>query len=173
MKLKSTSNMACHSAARLGLSKKHYFKKRNHRTDGQDSLHSLVNCPLYLPTFVVKSLGNQLVLGWLSCMWYTRQILTMWDQDAVLWAQGALSMSIIYRRPAEPSCGGIWAGVSLSMLLIPMSILHVFWSRLVPHVGCDRVLRRNSKNNLLGLMILDLWWLFWKVGFLCYVLLPF
>ncbi len=58
------------------------------------------------------------------------------------WAWGALSVSI-YRCPAEPSFGGIWADVSMLMLLIPMSILHVFGSRLNPDVGCDMVLHRN------------------------------
>ncbi len=31
------------------------------------------------------------------------------------------------------------------MSLIPMLILHVFGSQLVPVVGCDMVLRRNYK----------------------------
>ncbi len=48
---------------------------------------------------------------------------------------------------------------SLSIILIPMSILHVFGSRLSAVVGCDMVLHRNKKN-LLGLMGLYLWWLF-------------
>ncbi len=59
------------------------------------------------------------------------------------WARGALSMSITYRRPAEPSSGEIWAGVNMLMLLIPTLILHIFWSQLVPHVGCDMVLGKN------------------------------
>ncbi len=49
-------------------------------------------------------------------------------------------MSIIYRHPAEPSCGGIRAGMSMLMLLIPMSILHVFGSRLFAVVHCNMVL---------------------------------
>ncbi len=70
------------------------------------------------------------------------------------WARGALSITIIYRCPAEPSCIGIWAGMSMFMLLIPTSILHVFGSRLVAVVGCDIALHRNFK------IICWAWW-FW------------
>jgi hypothetical protein len=67
------------------------------------------------------------------------------ENSLEIWARGALSMSITYRRPAWPSSGGdlSWREhVNVTYSYIDSTR---FLSRLVAVVGWDMDLRRNYK----------------------------